>query len=571
MNPKQMKYTELRLLICQSTEGSITREGAVRLNSILKNDAEARNYYREYIQTNLILKSLFASGQPELLNIEFGAEDPGACGRFDIKLLDELAEYERRAPKVEKTDVQSEKLHSVVHTIPEKRQMSKFNKRIFAACIAAVLFMIGLSYIPQKPYSVDVAVLVDEMDVKWADSRVNFTKGARLFTNQDLLRLDKGLLNIQFDDGVDVVIEGPAKFAIERSGVYMEYGRLFSHVPQTGLGFCVETPAARIVDQGTEFGVQVDVNESAELYVTRGKVQLFAGLAGNNKSSQIVEQSNARRFNASTGLIQTIPFSGDNFTRQFNSETGIVLRGKEHLDLAGILAGKKGISHPGDIVGINLLDGTIVSGEKSQYFKSSNEYRLVESSSLIDGVFIPDGGEGAVTISSAGHVYECPDTSGTNSHCIYMFRGGVERKSKISPVIFDGINIEDTPESILFMHSNSGITIDLEAIEDSVSNYEITSLKARCGITEFVSNLAGRKADVDFCVLVDGKVKFKRELLKVESGVLDIDIEFGKSDRFLTFILTDGLRDTDSSKASPWSNDFFYLVNSQLTLESKWK
>ena len=66
-----------------------------------------------------------------------------------------------------------------------------------------------------------------------------------------------------------------------------------------------------------------------------------------------------------------------------------------------------------------------------------------------------------------------------------------------------------------------------------------------------------------------GRFRYKRELLKVKDGVITIDFELGSEDRFLTFIVTDGLRDTDTSKGGAWANDFFYLVNPQLIMKSK--
>ena len=60
-------------------------------------------------------------------------------------------------------------------------------------------------------------------------------------------------VKIQYDNGVDILIEGAAAFELERSGIYLEYGRLFSRVTKLGTGFRVDTPISQFADMETEF------------------------------------------------------------------------------------------------------------------------------------------------------------------------------------------------------------------------------------------------------------------------------------------------------------------------------
>ena len=72
-------------------------------------------------------------------------------------------------------------------------------------------------------------------------------------------RLAEGVVELEFDGGARVSIEGPAEFA-PRSGQRMELtrGRLVAYVPKQARGFTVDTPTAEVIDLGTEFGVEVD-------------------------------------------------------------------------------------------------------------------------------------------------------------------------------------------------------------------------------------------------------------------------------------------------------------------------
>lgn len=89
------------------------------------------------------------------------------------------------------------------------------------------------------------------------------------------LRLQAGLLQITYGNGVQVLLEGPADFTIAtpESG-YLQQGKLRATVAASqAKGFVVETPLGDVVDLGTEFGV--DAQPTATLvHVYQGRVAL---------------------------------------------------------------------------------------------------------------------------------------------------------------------------------------------------------------------------------------------------------------------------------------------------------
>ncbi len=81
------------------------------------------------------------------------------------------------------------------------------------------------------------------------------------------LNLTDGLAEITFDSGAKVILHAPAQFAVgEAMGGDLRFGRLTAKVPHSARGFTINTPTAKVVDLGTEFGVKV--NDDRTMHVT---------------------------------------------------------------------------------------------------------------------------------------------------------------------------------------------------------------------------------------------------------------------------------------------------------------
>ena len=110
-----------------------------------------------------------------------------------------------------------------------------------------------------------------------------------------------------------------------------------------------------------------------------------------------------------------------------------------------------------------------------------------------------------------------------------------------------------------YLHSNIGITFDLEMIRSSLPHTDITLFTAKCGIRDIVASSAGA-AIADFWVLVDGIERFSLKDLQ-PGDAHDISIELKEQDRFLTLLTTDN--------NSNISNDWCILGLPRLELETK--
>ena len=121
-----------------------------------------------------------------------------------------------------------------------------------------------------------VGVLTDAVHVEWADDselRPDFHEPIRA----GKLKLNSGMVSIDFLQGANIVLEGPVEFDLSNSneGV-LHLGKLWAEVPQVAAGFTINTPGGKVVDLGTEFGLNVRENGVTEILVKVGKV-LFEG------------------------------------------------------------------------------------------------------------------------------------------------------------------------------------------------------------------------------------------------------------------------------------------------------
>jgi hypothetical protein len=98
------------------------------------------------------------------------------------------------------------------------------------------------------------------------DARQQFRVG-------DLLELESGQAELEFADGAEVVLAGPARVRIDSAGsCTLELGEAMAELPARAGGFTVHTPTAAIVDLGTSFAVAVDAAGVTEVHVFKGQV-----------------------------------------------------------------------------------------------------------------------------------------------------------------------------------------------------------------------------------------------------------------------------------------------------------
>ena len=114
------------------------------------------------------------------------------------------------------------------------------------------------------------ASVVATVDCRWTDEAKQV--GDRLYAG-DELHLEQGLVELSFECGARFVLEGPASFTInDAMSASLNRGKLSAEVLPRASGFLVQTPSSKVVDLGTEFGIDVGDDGRSEVHVFRGEV-----------------------------------------------------------------------------------------------------------------------------------------------------------------------------------------------------------------------------------------------------------------------------------------------------------
>ena len=169
----------------------------------------------------------------------------------------------------------------------------------------------------------DVARITASRNCLWGDSGQDIGYGSRLVAGQKL-NLATGLVEITFNDGAVVVLEGPATFDVESPGQgQLHEGRLAAVVPQRARGFEVVTSRLNVVDLGTEFGVKAESAGATEVHVFNGlvKAQLLDE-SGRQVRTVELNTAEAARIEPAGAVVARIPARDEDFVRSMTVANG---------------------------------------------------------------------------------------------------------------------------------------------------------------------------------------------------------------------------------------------------------
>ncbi|QDT66333.1 LamG-like jellyroll fold domain-containing protein [Calycomorphotria hydatis] len=124
----------------------------------------------------------------------------------------------------------------------------------------------------REPYIAGHATLRRVVDMEWTADAPRYHQGDLLPAGR--LKYDAGTAEIDFFCGATLIVEGPAELDLESDwSVRVLKGRLRANVPPAARGFVVKAADAEIVDLGTEFTLDVSV-DNARVEVIDGEVEL---------------------------------------------------------------------------------------------------------------------------------------------------------------------------------------------------------------------------------------------------------------------------------------------------------
>jgi hypothetical protein len=168
-----------------------------------------------------------------------------------------------------------------------------------------------------------VAKITATRNCLWRAATRGVGFGSQLLPGQRL-ELAAGLVEITFDDGAAVVLEGPATFDVRARGqAQLLDGRLAAIVPERAAGFEVGTSRVNVIDLGTEFGLMAEPEGATEVHVFNGLVKAQL-LDESGKQVRTVElnTSEAARIQPAAAMVARIPANDVEFVRSLSITPG---------------------------------------------------------------------------------------------------------------------------------------------------------------------------------------------------------------------------------------------------------
>jgi hypothetical protein len=534
MTPEQ--FNRLMTLLGALREDILTDAEFAELNQMLETIPQAQDIYLDYITLCTELCNLQAATRhnPTITHALQHSEN-AAVGDPSIPLdvLEMMGDYERTAERIELPRETEEScspmpIHRVSHNISRTPIITAI------ASLAALVFL--LIYIYLKPQATfEVATITDSIHAKWSSSHP-IKPGYRVSVELEPIQLLSGVLEMETDHGVKLLLEGPAEFRFTNSAeIAMNYGKLYSTVGLAGNGFTVQTKNSRVIDLGTEFGVLAELHGNSEVHVFRGKTLFIAGSKDAAKTTVDVPAGQA--YAANHSAARRIDLNNTGFVKAIDSKTSLIWRGQNEISLADVVGGGNGFEAGRPNVGINPLSGTFETINRLSR-KAGNRFTAVVSNAFINGIFVPDGTTEQV-VSSAGHIFkECPPTHGF----FYAPASNTPSEFKDLTLFLGGTNYSLPQNPSIFLHANLGITFDLNAFRSRLPGAAIEQFVSEVGVCD----TAPGPFNVDIWVLVDGQVRYSRTGI-TEKGLQDLlKIDIRAQDSFLTLIATEGENSDDN-------------------------
>lgn len=294
-----MSYTpskELRALVDQSLDASISQQQLARLEDILR-DEMAMQYYLDMVGLHTALDTI--------------ANDPRGHGVVN--------------------SYQPESVGAKVVRFTRRMRVPAAAAAVFVCGAVAGKFISSPSAIDPvmagtsseeisqtQPSPIDVSASITSMvGVEWSDGVL--PKTIQLLAESEPIAWDAGLMEITFASGVRALIEGPAEIQVTgNNDAYLTNGRLVADVPKGAEGFTVSHGQGRVVDLGTEFAINVPSDLSmVEVGVFSGEVEVYN--KDQNQPVKVFENHAIVHGSSSDMPFESVPFYRENYIRNLPS------------------------------------------------------------------------------------------------------------------------------------------------------------------------------------------------------------------------------------------------------------
>lgn len=267
-----MKDKEFQELIDQSLNETISEVGMKALEERMLQDPQARIHYLNSVGLHASLRRRFSSQQEEEGPILF----PG---------------------------------------------QSIFTRKTVWAVAACLVLFFGLLIfqVSNRPFA-EVAHVIGA----YRADGVTYKTGETV--EPGILSLSRGLLRLDFSNGARVTVQGPAELEVfDQDRVLLHKGLVTATIPESAVGFVVDTVAAHVVDLGTSFGVSVSENGQTEVCVFDGEVEVsLPREAGLEEVSHLVREGESISARVNSSVIDSVSYETSQFENALPVNYGVL-------------------------------------------------------------------------------------------------------------------------------------------------------------------------------------------------------------------------------------------------------
>ena len=141
-----------------------------------------------------------------------------------------------------------------------------------------------------------------------------------------ILSLTRGLLRLDFSNGARVTVQGPAELEVlDQDRVLLHKGLVTATIPESAVGFVVDTVAAHVADLGTSFGVSVNENGQTEVCVFDGEVEVsLPREAGAEEVSHLVREGESISARVNSSVIDSVSYETSQFENALPVNYGVL-------------------------------------------------------------------------------------------------------------------------------------------------------------------------------------------------------------------------------------------------------
>jgi hypothetical protein len=558
MIPGERQCRELLSLLDAVRDGHVSGEQQRRINDLLERYPELQQYYVEFTLLSVELhghQHLSPKEQSSLVTeqiVGFVTDDAhGHASTNEARIAEIRAIAQRR---LESFLAEQEALRREQMAFQRRRdtqvlleRIAQFTERFIRiatwtvkaatrlAVVAAVV-LIGLALTQYILNQRVVGTLDEEIHARWDRRPVD----ANLHPGPMVLQ--EGFARISLKQGTQIILQAPCAFDLRsKNRVILQEGTVTALVAPQAKGFSIQTPQSTVTDFGTEFGILVKDPQTSEVHVFDGRVQCqVKGRKDKRAATLDITEDKAGVLTASGDLkLKRLGSRPKLFMRTLPDADELFSIPNRRMDLADIVGGGSGFGTGQRYACIDPATGQLRTLYRHEQRRGETGYVTVPARAVIDGVFVPPGKGGSTQVSSAGHHFQFPPAAG-GMWFVEIGHGGVANPddSRPVPLVLGEQTYGQGRNPALLMHANVGITFDLDAIRATLNGTHVSSFTARCGVSYRVRETGDPVSE--FYVLVDGRLRFYREIAMRSPEVPRAQVPLTAGDRFLTLVCLAG-------------------------------